>query len=249
MSGVISSNARNTLRSALTLRAPAICLAVFAVIGTFAVAVLVIMLVGWDVAALATVLAVYLTGAMLAVVNMQRRYPHRAVGLCNMVTLLRFMLVATLCAPLLGTAEPWFALAMAAIVLALDGLDGWLARWQGVVSTYGARFDMEVDSAFAMILALNVWAYGNTGAIVLLLGLPRYAFVVATWVWPWLGRPVPDRFSRKLACVLQIVALIALLAPPVAEVAALPVLTAAITILVFSFGHDIIWLHRQKRSS
>lgn len=249
MSEAFSTHARNSLRGALILRLPALRLGGLAIIATPVVVALSVILAGWDAAAVMIAIAVYFSGALLTVIQMQRTYPHDVVGFCNVVTLLRFVMVATLCAPLLGNPEPWVTLAVAVVILTLDGLDGWLARWQGVVSDFGARFDMEVDSAFALILALNVWAYGHAGAMVLLLGMPRYAFVVATWVWPWLDRPVPDRFSRKLACVLQIAALIALLSPIVAVVAGTPVMIAAITILGLSFAHDIIWLHRHKRNS
>jgi phosphatidylglycerophosphate synthase len=41
-------------------------------------------------------------------------------------------------------------------LLALDGLDGWLARRFGLASAYGARFDMEVDGFLILVLALLV---------------------------------------------------------------------------------------------
>ena len=39
------------------------------------------------------------------------------------------------------------------LLLALDGLDGWAARRQGLVSAFGARFDMEVDALLILALA------------------------------------------------------------------------------------------------
>ena len=44
---------------------------------------------------------------------------------------------------------------LAAVALALDPADGWLARRTGTASALGARFDGEVD-AF-LILALSVY--------------------------------------------------------------------------------------------
>lgn len=75
---------------------------------------------------------------------MARSYPHRALGLCNLVTLLRLALMSALVAPLVsGSGAQWGVLMVAAVALALDGVDGWLARRQHLVSQFGARFDME----------------------------------------------------------------------------------------------------------
>ena len=62
-------------------------------------------------------------------------------------------------------AWPWFPLrptdtpvrrfaALATVSLSLDGVDGWLARRQGLCSDFGGSFDMEVDSVFALLLVL-----------------------------------------------------------------------------------------------
>ena len=99
--------------------------------------------------------------------------------------------------PLAGGAAPWAVFAVAALALALDGIDGWLARREGLTSGFGARFDMEVDSALALILALNAWAAGTAGAIVLLIGLPRYAFAAAALAFPWLDRPRPSGSAAR----------------------------------------------------
>ena len=40
------------------------------------------------------------------------------------------------------------------IALSLDGVDGALARRQMLESRFGAAFDMEVDSAFALVLSI-----------------------------------------------------------------------------------------------
>ena len=166
--------------------------------------------------------------------------------MCNIVTLVRLALAAALLAPLVGDAAPWAVFAVALLALALDGVDGWLARRESRVSAFGARFDMEVDSALALILALNAWASGTTGAIVLLIGLPRFAFASAAWALPWLGRPAPERFSRKAVCVLQLGTLIALQLPPVAADLANPVVAVVALALLWSFGRDILWLWRTR---
>ena len=76
------------------------------------------------------------------------------------------------------------------MALALDAVDGWVARRTGTVSALGARFDMEVD-AF-LILVLSGYVAPTLGGWVLAIGLMRYAFVAAGWVLPWL-RAGPHR--------------------------------------------------------
>jgi phosphatidylglycerophosphate synthase len=228
-----------TRRAGLRL---ALALAAFAPV----VVAVALALVGASPLALALSLGGYLVGAGLSLGLMRRGFPHDSLGMCNLVTLTRLALACALLAPLAGGAAPWAVFAVAALALALDGVDGWLARREGRVSAFGARFDMEVDSALALILALNAWAAGTTGAVVLLIGLPRYVFAAAAWAFPWLDRPVPERFSRKAVCVLQLGTLIALQLPPVAAGLADPVVAVVALALFWSFGRDVLWLWRTR---
>lgn len=180
-------------------------------------------------------------------------YPHRRLGACNMVTHARATLVALLLAPLAAPwlldhpARGWAAFALAALALALDGVDGWLARRSRLASRFGARFDVEVDAGLALLLALLAWRGGQAGAWVLLLGLPRYAFVGAGRLAPWLRAPLPERWSRKAVCALQIGALVALLAPPAGPPWTGLLAGAALAPLLWSFAVDVLWLWRRRR--
>ncbi len=174
-------------------------------------------------------------------------YPHATLGLCNVVTLVRLVFVSSLVTLLfLDTIPAWLVVGLSAIVLALDGVDGWLARRDKLVSEFGARFDVEVDSAFALILALHAFVDGKAGPLVLLLGLARYGFVVAGLVFPWLNRTLPERFSRKVICVVQLVALIALQLPFVTPPFSTLLVVATVAAVLWSFGRDVIWLRRSK---
>jgi len=204
-------------------------------------------LIGPDPNAMLLALSGYLAAAGLVIALMRRGYPHPDLGLCNQVTLLRLVLTAALLAPLaMQAAAPWAIVIVAILALSLDGIDGWLARREGRSSDFGARFDMEVDAALGLILALNAWAAGTVGAAVLCLGLPRYAFVAAARFWPWLGRALPDRFGRKAVCVLQITVLIALQVPGLPGSAANGAVAAAVMALAWSFGRDTLWLWRSR---
>ncbi len=193
------------------------------------------------------VTAFYICACVAVALRMRETYPHDAIGFGNLVTLLRLALTVTLLSPLFdpGSASTWGVFLLAVMALGLDGFDGWFARRQGLESRFGARFDMEVDSALSLILAVNALAADSAGPLVLLLGLPRYAFAVAGVVLPWLSRPLPERFGRKVACVLQIGVLIALQAPILPSVVLGGAVVAATFALVWSFGRDVLWLYRR----
>lgn len=186
----------------------------------------------------------YLLAVVLIATLMQRGYPFAVLGLGNLVTLLRLVLTSAFLAPLVAPGVVPAMVIVALLALLLDGVDGWLARRQGRESDFGARFDMEVDAALGLVLALNVWTAGTLGPEVLLLGLPRYLFALAAWQLPWIGGTLPERFSRKVVCVVQIVALIALQIPALAGAPAVAIFAAALAALAWSFGRDLLWLRR-----
>ena len=195
----------------------------------------------------ATALVAMSAGVALAAALMRRGYPHHDLGLCNLVTLLRLALTSILVAALVVPLSGWIVVGIALFALALDGIDGWLARLGGHVSDFGARFDMEVDAALGLILALLAWASESVGAVVLLLGLPRYVFVAASAIWPWMANPLPERLGRKIVCVIQIMALVILQAPVVDGPLASAILVTASIALIWSFGRDVLWLWRSRQ--
>ena len=133
---------------------------------------------------------------------------------------------------------------LAAVALALDAVDGWVARRTGTSSALGARFDMEVD-AF-LILVLSVLVARPVGAWVLAIGLMRYAFLGAGLLLPWLRGTIPPRFWAKTVAAIQGIALV------VAASGALPpgwtvvVMAVALVLLVESFGRSVGWLWRHR---
>ncbi|MFG2008836.1 CDP-alcohol phosphatidyltransferase family protein [Micromonospora sp. NPDC048868] len=182
-----------------------------------------------------------------------RRSGSYALGPADRVTLARALLVGAVTA-LTGdalapaavdrAAPVGMLVALTAVALALDAVDGYVARRTGTASALGARFDMEVD-AF-LILVLGAAVAPAVGAWVLALGAMRYAFVAAGWVLPWLRRPLPPRYWRKVVAAAQGVLLL------VAAAGVLPgpgdalVLAVALALLVESFGRDVGWLWRRR---
>lgn len=172
-------------------------------------------------------------------------------GACNTVTHFRGSLACVLLIPLANPpsldnpAVAWTVFTIALVALCLDGIDGWLARRGRMVSAFGARFDLEVDSFLALVLALLALANGDAGPVVLVLGLARYLFWGATFVLPWLAAPLPDRYARKVVCVIQLGVLIALQVPPLPDAIGTIATLVAASLLVWSFAHDIRWLAAQ----
>ena len=205
-----------------------------------------ILFVGLELQALGLALAGYFVGGVFALALLRRGYPHQVLGLGNLTTLFRMSMVAALLAPLAGVAMPWAVVVLATIALVLDGVDGALARRANLVSSFGGRLDMEVDSILALILTLNVWAAGITGPWIILLGLPRYLFIVAAKIMPWLDKPLPPSLSRRVICVVQVASIIGLYAPILPGVLVIPVALIVAGLLIWSFGRDIIWLWRSR---
>jgi len=208
-----------------------------------------------SVAGIVAPLVVYALTNVFVLRGLVRHYPHRRIGLCNYVTHLRATLIAGLAAILtLGPAVAvdaqlaWRVVAVAAFALTLDAVDGWAARSSGLSSGFGARFDMEIDSILALILMLIVLLTGKVGLWVILLGVMRYLFVMAMWIWPWIDRPTPPRYSGKIVCVVQIAVLIAMIAPVVSPPLASLMAATALGLLIWSFGVDLRWLWQRRHA-
>jgi phosphatidylglycerophosphate synthase len=193
----------------------------------------------------------YGLAACAALTHGQRRAGTRTFGPADRVTATRAILVGgvtALVAGSFGRPVPVAVLvALAGVGLALDAVDGKVARRTGTVSALGARFDMEVD-AF-LILVLSVFVARYTGAWVLAIGGMRYAFVLATWVLPWMRGSLPPRLWRKVVAATQGVVLAVAAAGVLPRPLAVAVVAVALILLVESFGRDVLWLwdHRVAR--
>lgn len=141
-----------------------------------------------------------------------------------------------------GASLRWFWVVGALGALALDGVDGRLARRLGQESAFGARFDMETDAATVLGLSLLAWCCDQAGSWVLAIGLMRYIFVTGSWVWPALAAPLPPRRRRQAVCVAQMAALILVIVPGTPPELAGPLCLAALAALVYSFAVDVAWL-------
>ncbi|MFF5216035.1 CDP-alcohol phosphatidyltransferase family protein [Micromonospora sp. NPDC000442] len=190
----------------------------------------------------------------LALVRGLRHAGSNRLGPADWVTMGRGLLVGAvtaLIADALTTGRPApvaLLVAMTTVALALDAVDGKVARRTGTTSALGARFDMEVDSFLVLMLSLHVAP--SVGAWVLAIGLMRYVFLVAGWVLPWVNAQLPHRYWRKVVAAVQGIMLAVAAAQVLPGMLTMVVLVAALGLLVESFGRDVSWLwrHRQVRT-
>jgi len=183
-------------------------------------------------------------------------HPHARFGPANRVTLVRLGALS-LMAALLGEALPraplyampaaaWWLVVCATFTALLDAVDGALARRSGLASAFGARFDMETDAAFTLVLCALVVQAGQAGVWILASGLMRYTFVAASFAWPWLNGPLPPSKRRQTVCVVQITTLIVCLGPIVPPPVASGLAAASLALLTLSFAIDVRTLARQR---
>ena len=178
------------------------------------------------------------------------RNPSERLGPAGWVTLGRATLAVGVAAL---TAESFFRdvpvavlVALAAVALVLDYVDGWVARRTASASALGARLDGEVD-AF-LILVLSVYVAPTAGAWVLAIGVARYAFLVAGWLLPWMRAPLPRRDWRKVVAATQGITLTIAAAGVVPPVLMQVALAGALALLAESFGRDVWWLWRNRHA-
>ncbi|GAA2480475.1 hypothetical protein Ahu01nite_017100 [Winogradskya humida] len=172
----------------------------------------------------------------------------RALGAANAVTLGRAVLVGGVTALVVTSFSQSISLpvlvTLVGVALALDGVDGQVARRTGTTSPLGARFDMEID-AF-LILVLSVYVGSTYGWWTIAIGAFRYVFVAAMWAAPWLNGALPPKFSRKVVAALQGVVLVVVTANLLPHGLSFAALAVALITLTWSFGRDIAWLRRTE---
>jgi phosphatidylglycerophosphate synthase len=176
------------------------------------------------------------------------RSGRHALAPADRVTLARSTLVGGVVALTLksftGNTPVPVLVTLTIVALALDWVDGQVARRTGTATELGARFDMEVDSS--LLLVLGGYAAVAFGGWVLAIGLMRYAFVVAGWVLPWMRSTLPPRYWRKVVAATQGVVLVSATAGVLPRVVMVSALVASLVLLLESFGRDVrwLWVHR-----
>ena len=184
---------------------------------------------------------------VLALWGLRRHHPYDRLGPANMLTGGRTLVMALIAGMATAPSAPsrvWPLIALASAGAIADLFDGPLARRSGMASAFGARFDMEVDALLILALSVLVWRSVPVGSWIVTAGLLRYGFIAAGWMLPWMNGPLPPSRRRQTVCVLQIVALIVCLGPPIPPAVVSPLAAASLVLLAWSFAVDVRWLHR-----
>ena len=187
-------------------------------------------------------------GAVVAIPLARSRVD--SLGPADLVTLTRLALSCAVAAvavdAAIGHTRPTVLLGLAAATLALDAVDGRVARLTGTGSEFGGRFDGEVDAFLLLVLSAYVAATGP--AWVIAIGAARYVFWLAGLAWPWLRDRLPFRWWRKVVTAGQGIVLLVAVADVLPRWATDAALLVALALLAESFGRDVVWLWRRRRS-
>jgi phosphatidylglycerophosphate synthase len=188
------------------------------------------------------------TGSAAAVllVTARMRSDQPAILPADWITLTRMLLIAgvtglvadSLSRPVSVTA----LVALSAVALALDAVDGQVARRTGTATPLGARIDGEAD-AF-LILLLSIYVSQDYGSWVLAIGAARYALLLAGWLIPWLAAPLPPRYWGKVVAAVQGIVLTVAASGVTSRLVGMIAVAAALLLLAESFGRNVIWLYR-----
>ncbi len=210
---------------------------------------------GLDTAAAGMAFVIY---AVISAISLGNLHAHGfgRFGLANVVTTVRAAITALMGGLVLASGDfgvglreeaLWVLGFITAFALTLDGVDGYLARKTHTASRFGARFDMEVDALLIFFLSLAAFELDKAGFWVLLIGLMRYAYVIAQAVFPALQGELQPSWRRKAICVVQGVALCLLLFPFVIPPVSTLLAVGALAFLTYSFAVDVIYLVQAGR--
>ena len=200
---------------------------------------------GWIVGlACAVTMATLLARALV-------RGPDHRFGPATWITLARGTLAVGVAALVADTVshDPPVALVvtLSAVAVAMDSIDGPVARRTGTITALGSRFDGEVD-AF-LILALSVYVAPLVGAWVLVIGAARYVYGVGEWLLAWMQVPLPRRDWRKVVAAVQGIVLTVVAADVLPRTLAQLLTAGALALLAESFGRDLWWLWRRRHQA
>jgi CDP-diacylglycerol--glycerol-3-phosphate 3-phosphatidyltransferase len=173
-----------------------------------------------------------------------------SLGIATAVTFARGLATAAV-AGFITVPEPvgraaWLPAGLFVITVALDWVDGRLARQYGETTVLGAKLDLEFDGLCLLVGGLLGIAYGVLPPWYLAVGLARPTFVASRWLHRRRGRSVgsvpPSDVRRPLTGLQMVVCSIALLpvvSPPVSTVLATVAMVPFIGVFVRDF-HAVV---------
>jgi phosphatidylglycerophosphate synthase len=160
------------------------------------------------------------------------------VGMADALTGAR--LVVLILATALPGAVAWVPAAFAFNV-AVDAIDGYVARERREATPFGAVFDREVDAFFVLVAYLHFHLLGWLGAWVLCAGILPYAYRLLASSGPApIAAASKERKAASLAGLNFLLLLVAAAMPAYAP----PVLVASVAVVCVSFSLSFWSLYR-----
>ncbi len=185
------------------------------------------------------------TSISLLVYRCRRRWtPGGRFGLANAVTLLRLcgMLVLPWLAP--GQIVYW-----GAVLFAMDGVDGWIARRAGLAGEFGEFIDKESDAFLTLMLCLLLYRLPESfGPWILLPGLLRYLFVLfVKFAKPPQAKEQRTAKARWILFFMTLVLLFSFAAYPSYLDYCRPLAALMTLVLTYSFAESLYLMYRAPR--
>lgn len=143
--------------------------------------------------------------------------PSALVTPANALTLARLAATPVLVAMVAANGATWAAFAVTLAVGATDGVDGWLARRQGTTRS-GAFLDPLADKVAVVAVLCALAGKGIVWWVpVLVIAAREVSMVVYRMVVARHGVSIPARPSAKVKTLVQGIAILLALAPPVSS--------------------------------
>jgi phosphatidylglycerophosphate synthase len=185
------------------------------------------------------------TSISVLVYRCRRRWtPGGRFGLANAVTLLR------LCGMLV---LPWLApgqiVYCGAVLFAMDGVDGWIARRAGLAGEFGEFIDKESDAFLTLMLCLLLYRLPESfGPWILLPGLLRYLFVLfVKFAKPPQAKEQRTAKARWILFFMMLVLLLSFAAYPSYLDYCRPLAALMTLMLTYSFAESLYLMYRAPR--
>jgi len=182
------------------------------------------------------------------------RYNLQSVNLANYITYLRLVIMITLLVLILFRSDVdnmYYSLYItffSFLAFIMDWLDGYVARKLKQITDFGFLFDQEVDNIFLFILVLSITLNNSELYFLWLIPLLRYIFLLMKYIFIWMRSELCDSIRRKSICAvttfLLIVCNLEFLSFFLIELLSI----ISISIIVFSFVKDILWLYRRNNA-